>query len=69
MLEVTNLSEEGDDPRTHRPQTVDPADHISQQIAVLARWPAADVIYSLPPEPHQVVFWASTWGVNNITRL
>lgn len=33
-----------------------------------ARWTVTGDTHPLPPEPHQVVFWSCTWGIN-ITRL
>lgn len=53
---------------SNRAHPISPSDNLSNQISKLVQWPIADIVYHQPPEPHQVVFWSSTWGVN-ITRL
>ena len=45
-----------------------PEDHLQAIIATLSHWPLPATLYVQPPEPHKVVFWSSTWGIN-ITRL
>lgn len=45
-----------------------PEDHLMHTVRSLTQWTISETIYQGPPEPHKVVFWSSTWGIN-ITRL